>query len=195
MRALTTIERSAYHRSKIDGGRLVMSDDGNHGERSIVRPNIWKRTCHAIDNHPIPALILTVAVITAVMWRYVDSSVVILNQAASALHSEVARIDGVVKDVGAVTADIRQIRDNVSKIDNKIDVFGPSLKNVESSTASLTSQFNSIKPFQVRVIESFGVPVDEQLIVEVVHGKVLAFPAVTRLMRYRRLNFAGRRLL
>ncbi|HEX8665626.1 MAG TPA: hypothetical protein VF744_16540 [Beijerinckiaceae bacterium] len=149
--------------------------------------SVWKRIFDPIDAHPIPTLILVTAVITLVFWNKVDSAV-------NSLYNATTRVDSVVRDLGialgrieAAANDIRKVSEEIREIrlndikELRLDVkpireFEIIIKRTEATINSINTQFQSIKPFEIRVIESFGIDVNDTLFVDVVAGMPTAFP-------------------
>jgi hypothetical protein len=131
----------------------------------LTRRSTIRRALEAIDNHPIPTLLLATAIITFLFWNKVDNAV-------NALYQATARVDNLVKDVVEARADIRQIKSDTSKIDE----LQRTVSRVDSTASALNTQFKNIKPFEVRVIESYGLDVNETLLVDTVAGVITAFP-------------------
>jgi hypothetical protein len=135
------------------------------GDGRAAPPSVLRRFVGAVDAHPIPALILMVGVITVVFWNS-------LNYATGSLHAATGRIDALVKDVGGAAADIRQIREETRKIDE----VRAGIRTIEGVVTSIHSQLAATRSFEVRVVESYGVAVDHDLFVDVIQGRVIAFP-------------------
>jgi hypothetical protein len=164
MYRLTTNRRVPYLRAVEAGTFGNMADPPPRGS--------FRRACDAINLNPIPTLILVVAIITFVLWNKVDASIQALNLATGSLHTATTRLDGLVKDMGSATTEIKHINAQTAIIPQMSD----SLHNIERELASLNSKFNSIRPYELRVIESYGVKADENLIVDVMRGSVIAYP-------------------
>lgn len=138
-----------------------MADTSSAGRR----PTVWGRMNAAINNNPIGTLILATAVIAAVFYGT-------LHDATSNLNSAAVRIDKLASEVGEIKGTLTGIGKEVAKIDS----INQSLLQIRNFNASIDQQLRSLKSYEVRLIESFGIKADENLIVQIESGRVLAFP-------------------
>lgn len=147
------------------------------------RRSTLRRMWEAVDTHPLPTLILLVGAISFFFWNTINSTTSMLGQtmaaqntalgqSTTAFHSATTRIDGLMKDMGSATTKISQMEEQTRKIEEIRLAIG----SIKDTVAATDAVLRSRKPYETRVIESFGINVDSDLIVDVVQGRVTAYP-------------------
>jgi hypothetical protein len=144
---------------------LVTLPSMTHIPPAAHRPTVWRRVSNSINNNPIGTLCLATAIIAGVFYGT-------LHDAISDLHSAATRIDRLASDVGEIKGHLATIERQTSKI----DAMNSSLIQVRNFDAAFDQQLRALKSYEIRLVESYGVPADSQLIVQMERGRVLAFP-------------------
>jgi hypothetical protein len=140
---------------------------------SLERVSLWRRCSVAIHHNPIGALALTAAIITLVLYKIVDTAVVSVTMARQELSQATGRIDGLVKDEATTALTVSYIKDKVENIDKATS----DIPKIEQSLREVAAIAKSDRPYEIRLIESLGLAVDSELVVSLVDGAVVAFPA------------------
>lgn len=137
------------------------------GQASFTR-----RIVTAIDAHPLPTLILVVGVLSFFLWNKVDS-------ATQAFYNATYRVDSLVKDMGGAEADIKNIRTETDKIEgirNSLRTLQTIVSSIDVQTKAIDEIVKNNRTFESRLVESFGVEVDKDLLVNVLEGSVVSYP-------------------
>lgn len=102
-----------------------------------------------------------------------------LHDAISSLNSASGRLDTMAGSIGEIKGTLVGIQTQVAKIDtinqSQLEVR-QSLLEIRNFNAAIDQQLKSMRPYEVRLIESFGIKVDDNLVVQVENGRVMAFP-------------------
>jgi hypothetical protein len=125
-----------------------------------VEPEIpvLHRISQAISHNPIGALILTTAIISAVFFST-------LSLAWNNLNSAALRIDRMAEDIG-------QIKTSIAKL----DTMQSALASIQDTNSDIKKKVDDYRPYEVRLTESFGARVGQNLPVVIFRGQTFAIP-------------------
>jgi hypothetical protein len=112
-----------------------------------------------------------------------NSTIASVNLARSELSAATTRIDSVVRDVGVASGRIEGLSSQINRIEVKSDLIIAKLEVLQRSAEDHSGKINSIelrvlaeRPFEQRVIESYGITVDEDIYSNMIDGVIVAFP-------------------
>ena len=136
-----------------------------HPPTPAQRRSVWQQLNGAFSDNPIGFCALLLGVIVAVFYGA-------LHDAISNLNSAAGRIDTLAGSIGEIKGTLAGIQTQVAKI----DTVNQSLLEMRNFNAAIDQQLRSLKSYEIRLIESFGVRADENLIVQIESGRVIVFP-------------------
>jgi hypothetical protein len=123
---------------------------------------VLRRISETISHNPIGALILTTAAISAVFYTT-------LNLAWNNLNSAATRIDRIAEDIGLMKASMAKLTD-----------IEKTLLTIQASNNLIQQKLKTIRPYEARLVESFGLKVDDKMPVILYRGQTFVVPQISQ---------------